>query len=79
MQLALLQLWLSRIQKQTACNLMMLVYTLLESYGFSGKSRIFCRRQKAALLWRLSFGMGNFAEDCFQPLVNRISIKTLEK
>ena len=26
-----------------------------------------------------SFGMGSLAKDCFQPLVNRISIKTLEK
>jgi len=53
---------------------------MLESYSFSGKSlRIFCRRQKAALLWRLRFGLGNFAKYCFQPLVNRISIKTLEK
>jgi len=36
-------------------------------------------RQKAALLWRLGFGMGSFAKDCHQPLVKRISIKTLEK
>jgi len=35
--------------------------------------------KKAALLWRLSFGMGSFAKDCFQPLVNTISVKTLEK
>jgi len=48
--------------------------------AFSGKSlRSFCRKQTAALLWRLSFGMGSFAKDCLQPLVNRISIKTLEK
>jgi len=79
-KLTLLQRWLSRIQKQTAYNLMVLMYTLLESYGFSGKSlRNFRRSQKAALLWRLSFGMENFVKDCFQPLVNRISIKTLEK
>jgi len=32
-----------------------------------------------ALLWRLSFKIGNFAKDCLQPLVNRISIKILEK
>jgi len=37
-----------------------------------------CRREKVTLLQRLSFGMGSLAEDCFQPLVNRISIKTLE-
>jgi len=47
---------------------------------FSGKPmRSFCRRQTAALLWRFSFRMGSFAKDWFQPLVNRISIKTLEK
>jgi len=47
---------------------------------FSGKSlRSFCRKQTAALLWRLSFKMGSFAKDCLQPLVNRISTKTLEK
>jgi len=46
---------------------------------FSGKPmRSFCRRQTAALLWRFSFRMGSFAKDWFQPLVNRISIKTLE-
>jgi len=37
------------------------------------------KRQKAELLWRLSFGMGSFAKDCLQPSVNRISIKTLGK
>ena len=32
---------------------MMLVYIMLESYRFPGKSlRICCQRQKAALLWR---------------------------
>ena len=46
----------------------------------SGKIlRSFCRKQTAALLWRLSFRMGSFAKDCLQPLVNRISTKTLEK
>jgi len=45
-----------------------------------GKSlRSFCQRWKEALLWRLNFKMGGFARDCFQPLVNRISIKTLKK
>jgi len=39
----------------------------------------FAEDKKAALLWRRSFGMGNSAKDCFQLLVNRISIKTLEK
>jgi len=39
----------------------------------------FVEDKKAALLWRLSFGMGSFAKDCLQLLVNRISIKTLEK
>jgi len=47
---------------------------------FSGKSlQSFCRKQTTALLWRLSFRMGSFANDCLQPLVNRISIKILEK
>ena len=46
----------------------------------SGKSlRSFWRREKAKLLRRLSFRMGSFAKDGLQPLVNRISIKTLEK
>jgi len=36
-------------------------------------------KTKTALLWRLSFGMESLAKDCFQPLVNRVSIKTLEK
>jgi len=35
-------------------------------------------KTKAALLWRLSFRMGSFAKACLQPLVNKISIKTLE-
>jgi len=39
----------------------------------------FCRRQKTALFGRLSLRMGSFAKDCIQPLVNRISIKMLEK
>jgi len=39
----------------------------------------FAEDKKAALLWKLSIGMGSFAKNCFQPLVNRISIKTLEK
>jgi len=52
---------------------------MLESYIFRQTSGKFCRKQTAALLWRLSFMMGSFAKDCLQPLVNRISIKTLEK
>jgi len=39
----------------------------------------FCRRRKAVLLWRLSFRMVSFAKDKLQPLVHKISIKTLEK
>jgi len=39
----------------------------------------FVEGKKAALLWRLNFGMGSFAKDCLQLLVNRISLKTLEK
>jgi len=35
-------------------------------------------KTKAARLWRLSFTMGSFVKACLQPLVNRISIKTLE-
>ena len=31
------------------------------------------------LLWRFSFRVSSFAKDCLQPLVNRISIKTLER
>ena len=34
-------------------------------------------KDKKQHLWRLSLGMGSFAKDCFQLLVNRISIKTL--
>jgi len=47
---------------------------------FSGKllRRLF-QKQIAALLWRLSFMMETFAKDYLQPLVNRISNKTLEK
>ena len=40
---------------------------------------VFFRKHAAALLWRLSFRMGSCAKDCLQPLVNRLSIKTLEK
>jgi len=49
------------------------------SSGFAFREISKNKRQKAALLWRLSFGMGSFATDCLQPLVNRISIITLEK
>ena len=52
---------------------------MLESYIFRQTSAKFCRKQTAALLWRLSFTMGCFAKDCLQPLVNRISIKTSVK
>jgi len=34
--------------------------------------------KKETLLWRLSFRMGSFAKDCLQPLVKRVSIKTLK-
>jgi len=45
------------------------------SVTFSGKYlRSFSRRQKAALLWRLSFKTGSFAKDCLQPLVNKKSL-----
>jgi len=37
--------------------------------------KAFAECKNAALLWRLSFGMGSFAKDCLQLLVNRISIK----
>jgi len=53
--------------------------TLLESYIFRQTSAKFWRRQTAALVWRLSFRMGSFAKDCLQRLVNRISIKALER
>jgi len=39
----------------------------------------FAEDKKAAVLWRLTFGMGSFAKHGLQLLVNRISIKTLEK
>ena len=39
----------------------------------------FAEDKNAALLWRLNFGMGSFAKERLQLLVNRISIKTLEK
>jgi len=39
----------------------------------------FAEDKNAALLWRLSFAVGSFAKDRLQLLVNRISIKTLEK
>ena len=39
----------------------------------------FAEDKNAALLWSLSFGMGSLSKDYFQHLVNRISIKTLEK
>ena len=51
---------------------------MLESYIFRQISAKLLSKTKAALLWRLSFRMGSFAISCFQPLVNRISIKTLE-
>ena len=53
---------------------------LLEKLKFSGKSvRNFCQRQISSLLWRLSFGIDSFEKDCLQSIVNRISIKMLEK
>ena len=39
----------------------------------------FAEDKKAAIFWRLSFGMGSFAKDCFQLLVNRTSVQKLEK
>ena len=51
----------------------------LESCIFRQTSAKFLPRQTAALLWRLSFRKGSLAKDCLQPLVNRISIKSLEK
>jgi len=54
---------------------------MLESYIFRQISAKFLPKTKSStsLLWRLSFTMGSFAKDCFQPLVKRISIKTLDK
>jgi len=50
---------------------MLLVYKL-ESNIFRQISAKLLLKKKEALLWRLSFGMGNFAKDCLQLLVNRI-------
>jgi len=59
---------------------MMLVCIVLESEIFGQISeKLFAKDEKTALLRRLSFGMGSLAKDCFQPLVTKISIKTLEK
>jgi len=52
---------------------------MLESYIFRQTLRSFFQRQTAALLWRFSFRVSSFAQDCLQPLVNRISIKTLQR
>jgi len=51
---------------------------MLESYIFRKISAELLLKTNTALLWRLSFRMGSFAKACLQPLVNRISIKTLE-
>jgi len=51
---------------------------MLENYIFRQMSAKLLPKTKAALLWRLSFRMSSFAKACVQPLVNRISIKTLE-
>jgi len=51
---------------------------MLESYIFRQMSAKLLPKTKAARLWRLSFTMGSFVKACLQPLVNRISIKTLE-
>jgi len=51
---------------------------MLETYIFRQMSAKLLPQAKAAPLWRLSFKMGSFAKACLQPLVNRISIKTLE-
>jgi len=51
---------------------------MLESYIFRQISAKLLPKTKAAPLWRLSFRMGSFAKACLQPLVNRISIKTLK-
>jgi len=50
---------------------------MLENYIFRQMSAKLLLKTKAALLWRLSFRMSSFAKACVQPLVNRISIKTL--
>jgi len=41
--------------------------------------KAFAKDKNAALLWRLGFGMGSFAKDRLELLVNSISIKTLKK
>jgi len=51
---------------------------MFESYIFRQISAKVLPKTKAALLGRLSFRMDSFAKACFQPLVNRISVKTLE-
>jgi len=56
---------------------MMLVYLMLESYIFRQIfTKIFDRKQHYC---GDSFRIGSFAKDCLLPLVNRISIKPLEK
>jgi len=42
-------------------------------------SLLTCSGRASVTATRRSFVMGSFAKDCFQPLLNRISIKTLEK
>jgi len=58
---------------------MMLVYIMLESLIFRQISAKLLPKTKSSTIVEISFGMGSLAKDCFQPLVNRISIKTLEK
>jgi len=48
---------------------------ILESYIFRQISAKFFQRQRAALLWRLSFRMGSFTNDCLQPAMNRFQSK----
>jgi len=51
---------------------------MLEKHHFQANVCKLLAKTKAALLWRLSFTMGSFAKACLQPLLNKISIKTLE-
>jgi len=56
----------------------MQVYDVIKLRFQANLCEVFAEDKKA-LLWRLSFRLGSFAKDCLQPLVNRISIKALEK
>jgi len=53
---------------------------MLENYIFRQTSAKFLpKTNSSTIVWRLSFRMGSFAKDFLQTLVNRISIKPLEK